>query len=334
MKQKQIVAVGPMQNELKEIDVLQPNDDQVLIKTKYVGVCRSEHDDWKVAKAGQTFGHEPLGIIEKVGKNVKGFKPGDRVSGMWGGTLPGSGGMVQYSVADPKVDTVIKLPDGLRDEDLILEPLSCMMSAVSKAKVQMPGTHVAVVGCGYMGCGAISLLKMRGCYVVAIDKRQTSLEDAKKYGADEVYLVEEAKKKFIDSDFKGFKVVMEWGAGLDPEEGSDSLDLAVNLTAECGQLCVADYHTGGKRTVDVQQLGVKAIEMLNTHPREAWLSEEGAHNAVEMLANGAWNYKDIPVKIFPMNKFDEAQAEQYDKYGVYMKAIIDMTMEDGEPYIL
>lgn len=328
MKQKQIVAVGPKQNEIREIDIPVPNDDQLLIKTKYVGVCHSEHDDWKVAEAGMTFGHEPMGIVEKVGKNVTGFKPGDRVSGMWGGTLPGSGGMVQYGIADPKKEVVIKLPDNVRDEDLIVEPLSCMMSAVSKAKVQMPGTHVAVVGCGYMGCGAIGLLKLRGAYVVAIDIRQESLNDAKKYGADEVYLVDEAKEKFIDSDFKGFKVVMEWG------ETSESLDLAVNLTAECGQLCVAAYHTGGTRTVDVQQLGVKAIEMLNTHPREMWLSVEGAYNAVELLERGDWNYTNLPVKIFPMKKFDQAQAEQEEKYGKYMKAIIDMTKEDGEPYIL
>ena len=327
MKQKIIVAAGPQKNVIQEADIGQLNDDQVLIRLKYVGVCRSEHDSWKEAKVGRRFGHEPLGVIEKVGKNVTGFCPGDRVSGMWGGTLPGSGGMVQYAVADPSKDTVINLPDNIRDEDLILEPLSCMMSAVSKAKVEMPGRHVAVVGCGYMGCGAISLLKLRGAYVVAIDLRQDSLDNAKKYGADEVYLVEEAKEKFIGNDFKGFPVVMEWA------ESSESLDLAVNLTAERSQLCVAGYHTGGTRTVNVQQLGLKAIEMLNTHPRETWLSVEGAYNAVKLLERGDWNYKNIPVKIFPMSKFDEAQAEQESKYGKYMKAIIDMTMEDGNAYL-
>jgi len=49
----------------------------------------------------------------------------------------------------------------------------------------LPGTVVAGVGCGYMGCGAISLLKLRGAYVVAIDIRKESLDNAKKYGADE-----------------------------------------------------------------------------------------------------------------------------------------------------
>ncbi len=114
MKQKQIVAVGPKKNTIREIDIPVPNDDQLLIKTKYVGVCHSEHDDWKVAEAGMTFGHEPMGIVEQVGKNVTGFKVGDRVSGMWGGTLPGSGGMVQYAIADPVKEVVIKLPDNVR----------------------------------------------------------------------------------------------------------------------------------------------------------------------------------------------------------------------------
>jgi threonine dehydrogenase-like Zn-dependent dehydrogenase len=325
---KYLVAAGPKKCILKEAEIPHPNDDQVLIQIKYVGVCMSEHYGWIHAKEGDLFGHEPMGIIAEVGKNVTEYKVGDRVSGMWGGTLPGAGGLVQYAVADPKTELILKLPDNVRDEDLILEPLSCMFSAVSKARIPMPGTQVCVVGCGYMGCGAISLLKLRGAYVTAVDIRPESLENAKKYGADEVYSVEEAKKLFVDSDFPGFEVVMEWG------EGDDSLDLAVNLTRECGQLCVADFHTGEKRRVDMEQLGVKAIELKNTHPREWDLSVAGAKNAVRMLADGRWIYHDMPVKVYPLNKFDQAHEELETKYGKYMKAIIDVTKEDGEPYII
>ena len=80
MKQKQIVAVGPKQNEIREIDIPVPNDDQLLIKTKYVGVCHSEHDDWKVAEAGMTFGHEPMGLQARrpcqrdVGRHLAGIR--------------------------------------------------------------------------------------------------------------------------------------------------------------------------------------------------------------------------------------------------------------------
>ena len=68
MKQKQIVAVGPKHNQIREIDVPVPNDDQILIKIKYVGVCHSEHDDWKVAKGGETLGMNPLGLWSRLGR--------------------------------------------------------------------------------------------------------------------------------------------------------------------------------------------------------------------------------------------------------------------------
>ncbi len=304
---------------------LNPNDDQVLIRQTYVGVCMSEHQNWKDAKAGDTMGHEPLGQIVKLGRNVSGFSVGDYVSGLWGSCLPGSGGMVEYAVADPKKDTVVKLPGNVRHEDIILEPLACMMSAVSKIRCGMPGTKVCVVGCGYMGCGVISLLKLRGMFVVGVDIRKESLEDAMRFGADEVYLADEVFAHYPNGSFE---FVTEWG------ETNESLDLAINLTKQCGQLCIGAYHTGGKRLVDVQQLNLKAIDCLSVHPREYDLSADGARNAVKLLASGAWKFVNLPVKVYPMSKFDLAHEEIDSKYGKYMKAVIDMTRVDGEPVIV
>ncbi len=324
-KMKAVLTVGPKTSVVKEADMPVMNDDSLLIKMKYVGVCYSEHYDWANNSKGGAFGHEPMGIVAEVGKNVKGFQVGDRVSGWWGRTLPGAGAMVQYAVADlsKRSTTVIKLPDNIRDEDGVLEPLSCMYSAVSKVKEGMPGTRVCVVGCGYMGCGAISLLKLRGFYVVAVDIRESSRKESLTYGADEVYTPEEALEKFKST----FPIVCEWG------ETNESLDLAINLTAQCGLLCVGAYHTGPKRLVDMQQLGVKAIVMNNTHPRESDLSITGAYNAARMLGSGEWNFKNIPTMIYPMDKFDLAQEEMETKYGHHMKALINMEMETGEPYM-
>lgn len=334
MKMKAVVTVAPKTSVVREFDVPEMNEYSVKIKIKYCGVCHSEHWDWEHSEKGGTFGHEPMGTIVEVGEKVKGYSVGDRVSGLWGSTLPGAGAMVQYAVADVRKSTIVKLPDNIRDEDLVVEPLSCMFSAVSKVECSMPGTHVCVVGCGYMGCGLISLLKVRGCYVVAVDIRESSRQDALKYGADEVYTPEEVIEKYIHSGpfanrlEAGFPVVMEWA------ENNESLDLAIRLTAKCGQLCVGAYHTGPKREINLQALGVKAIRLWNTHPRENDLSVKGAINSVEMLGRGAWNYKNMPVKVYPMNQFDRAMAEHENKYGHYMKALINMEMEDGEPYIV
>lgn len=319
---KKIVTIEPGKSLVKEVAEPGMNDDSVKIKLKYCGVCYSEHYDWK--HKGGNFGHEPVGVIVEVGRNVEGYAVGDRVSGLWGSSLPGAGGMVEFAVANPKTETVVKLADNVQDTDAALEPLACLYSAVSKVKCPMPGTWVCVVGCGYMGCGAISLLKARGCYVAAVDIRESSRQDALKYGADEACSPEEALEKFRDH----FPVVMEWG------ETNESLDEAINLTAFCGQLCVGAYHTGEKRLVDVQQLNIKAIEMLSTHPRQADLSAAGARNAAEMLASGAWNFKGVPTMIYPMSKFDQAQADLETKYGHHMKSMIDMEQLDGEPYLI
>lgn len=327
MENKQIITIGPRKSIVETVPMPEMEDHRVLIRNTFVGVCMSEHYSWSTANTRTGFGHEPVGIIEAVGKNVKGWKVGDRVGGLWGNPLPGGGGMVRYTAVNPEKDCLIHLPDHIRNEDLLIEPLACLLSAVSKARVNVPGTEVCVVGAGYMGCGAISLLKLRGCFVTAVDLRPECLEDAKRYGADKVLTVEEAEALIADG-FHGFETVMEWG------ETSESLDLAARLTKTCGQLCVGAYHTGAPRSVNMQLLNVRAIDCLSVHPREADLNKRCAKNAVKLLESGRWDFLGVPTKIYPMNQFDLAQAEMETKYGKYMKAAINMDLLDGEPYVL
>ena len=326
---KRIVSVAPKKSAIVEAPMPTINENEILIKLKYVGVCMSEHYDWSHATEGMAFGHEPLGVVEQIGANVTEFKVGDVISGVWGSSLPGGGGMMQYAKANVKNNSawIFKLPDGIREVDYLLEPLACMMSAVSKVKCSMPGTTVCVVGAGYMGCGAISLLKLRGCYVIAVDPIKESRENALKYGACEAYTPDEMWDK-IKEGFNGYDVVMEWG------ETNESLDLAANLTKQCGQLCIGAYHTGEKRMVNMQLLNVRAIECLSTHPRERELSVIGAENAIKLLQDGRWCYQNVPTKVYPMSCFDQAQAELETKFGSHMKAVIDMSGEEFEPYVI
>ena len=71
------------------------------------------------------------------------------------------------------------------------------------------------------------------------------------------------------------------------------------------------------------------IDVLN----EIFITVAGAVRAAQMLSSGQWKYKDIPTKIYPMDKFDLAQEEMETKYGSHMKALINMEMATGEPYM-
>lgn len=326
---KKLVSRAPMQTEwidVEEKQIQKPNE--VKIKLTYCGVCMSEHYDWLTATKPRAFGHEPVGVVVEVGEDVKKLQVGDRVSGLFSGRS-------EYVVSEE--NRVFKLPDSISDTEGVLEPLACLISAVSKVRIPVVGERVAVVGCGYMGCGAIGLLKLRGAYVVAVDIKPESVQNALKYGADEAYLVEDlpASYRYIpgsglnfDGEPGGFSLVMEWG------ETNESLDLAIQMTRQCGQLAIGAYHTGEKRLVDVQQLNVKAIDCLSTHPREVDLSIEGCKNAIRLMESGAWNYKHVPTKVYPRSRFDEAQGDLPNKFGKYLKAVIDMSDKEFEPYII
>jgi len=327
---KSLVMKGPKCAEIIDAPIPEiQKSNEVLIKNRFCGVCMSEHYDWSTAREGKQFGHEPIGTVLAVGDEVTNVKVGDRVSGLYSGKS-------EYVIAD--AEDVFTLPEELSDSDAILEPIACLYSAVSKVKIPVIGDRVAVVGCGYMGCGAISLLKARGAYVVAVDIRKECLEDAKRYGADEVYTPDELPEEYFDVPGKGLKfkteglgfyTVMEWG------ETNESLDLAIRMTRMCGQLAIGAYHTGGKRLVDVQQLNVKAIDCLSTHPRETDICRTACENAIRMLKDGSWNFKNVPTKVYPFAKFDQAQAELETKYGKYMKAMVDFEApDDMEPYII
>lgn len=325
---KKLVGISPCKTEL--IDVEEPqitSGNEVKIKIKYCGVCMSEHYDWSIG-VNKGFGHEPIGVVTEIGENVKWIKVGDRVSGLFDGSA-------EYAVT--KSENVFVLPDGISDTEGVLEPLSCLISAVTKVRIKVIGERVAVVGCGYMGCGAISLLKLRGAYVVAVDINPESVKNALKYGADEAYLVDELPSSCLyipgsglnfDGEPGGFSLVMEWG------ETNESLDLAIKMTQKCGQLAIGAYHTGEKRLVDVQMLNVKAIDCLSTHPREVDLSREGCKNSIKLMESGAWNYKHVPTKVYPISRFDEAQGDLSNKFGKYLKAVVEFTDGDFEPYIV
>ncbi len=72
---------------LQEVPVPEPSDEEVLVRIKTCGVCRTDlhivDGDLPAPKLPLIPGHEIIGIVEKVGSRVEGFKVGDRVGVPW-----------------------------------------------------------------------------------------------------------------------------------------------------------------------------------------------------------------------------------------------------------
>lgn len=323
---RQIIMAGPKKSKVIDVPIPEISDDQILVKVTLSGICHSEYYPWLTAKEGDVLGHESIGVVAKLGKNVTGFKIGDRVSGLGGGAFK------EYIVMEPR--KCFHVPDSLKDEDAITEPLACQLSAAMKLPIQTLGDSIAVVGCGYMGLGVISLFKAMGYgQIVAVDKRPIALENAKKFGATETYLPEDLPKKYLlnydtmgqidltrDSDndklFEmGFDTVMEF-TGTE-----DGLQLAGDMVKAHGRLGIGGYHNDAMRSIDYQLWNFKAITTINCHERRVMYEAGLCKRCLELLDSGIWNFKGV-TRIYDMEEFDQANIDLDSHKDNYIKGAI------------
>jgi len=208
---KAAFIVAPRKFEIREVPMPKISDDEMLVKIAACGVCSSDMPGYldsvgEEMKKRMPFprraGHEPSGTVAEVGKNVKDFKPGDKITGFFASDC-----YAEYVSCDPADrlarghgSIIEKIPDGIPFEHALGEPL---MSLVSITRTTTPefGDYVFQVGCGFMGLGIIAGVahpKIRE-YIVA-DLDDSRLKLAKELGAtitlnpNKVNVVEEVMK--------------------------------------------------------------------------------------------------------------------------------------------
>ena len=197
----------------------------VLLEVKASGICRSDWHGWKGHDPDIPLphvpGHEFAGVILEVGKGVKNWKIGDRVTVPFVcacGTCPNcnSGnqqicddqyqpgfthwGSFAQRVAVHRADTnLVRIPESVSFE--VAASLGCRFATsfrgvVAQGKVS-GGQWVAVHGCGGVGLSAILIAAALGATVIAVDIREDKLALAKAAGAQ--YLVNATKVEEVAS---------------------------------------------------------------------------------------------------------------------------------------
>lgn len=195
---------------IEEVPVPEVGPGQILVKIVSSGVCHTDlhaaDGDWP-AKPQPPFipGHEGVGSVVAVGRDVTGVKEGDRVGVPWLHTACGhcrhclaswetlcdlqqntgysvNGGFAEYVLADP--DYVGHLPDGL-DWD-VAAPILCAGVTVYKGLKETetrPGDTVVISGIGGLGHIAVQYAKAMGLEVIAVDIADDKLDLAREMGA-------------------------------------------------------------------------------------------------------------------------------------------------------
>lgn len=121
-----------------------------------------------------SLGYCNVGIIEKVGNNIKGLKKGDRVI---------SNGN-HAEVVNVPINLCAKVPETLSDEEASFTVLaSVALQGVRLVKPTL-GEAIAVFGLGLVGLITVQILRANGCRVLALDFDKKKLDLAKDFGAD------------------------------------------------------------------------------------------------------------------------------------------------------
>jgi len=219
-------------DDLPEVNLI--NEDWVKIKVKLGGICGSDLHllGLNISTVLSNFvsypavlGHELVGSIVELGKNVDNFSIGERVAiepilaceardlelcdsckagninlcsnldegaispGAWTGFCKDTGGgWGEYVVAHKS--QLFKIPESVSyEEAVITEPLATALHGIFK-KLPEENENCVVIGCGTIGLATITLLKIFSkANVIAIAKYPFQSEIAKTFGADEVYLI-------------------------------------------------------------------------------------------------------------------------------------------------
>ena len=174
--------------EIRDVPVPEMKDNDVLVKIRAAGVnpldnmiIRGEVKMIVPYSFPLVMGNEFVGMVEKVGRNVKKFQPGDRVYGRM--ELKRIGAFAEYAAVDQ--GAIARVPEYLSDEEAASVPLTALtaMQALALMKPKKGETLFISGGTGSLGAMAIPVAKSYGLAVIT-NGNGASEERVRRLGAD------------------------------------------------------------------------------------------------------------------------------------------------------
>jgi len=196
---------------LQDLPEPTPADHGVVIRVGASGLCRSDWHGWMGhdpdIQPPHVPGHEFAGVIAALGKEVRTWRVGERVTvpfvcacGTCAQCLSGNhqvcerqtqpgfthwGSFAEYVAIDHAEVNLVRLPDDL--DDVTAASLGCRFATSFRAVVDQAqvaaGEWVAVHGCGGVGLSAVMIAQAVGANVVAVDITEEKLSLARSLGA-------------------------------------------------------------------------------------------------------------------------------------------------------
>lgn len=181
--------------ELGDLQLDGPGPDEVVVRSKVVGLCRSDiellhgHLDAQLDVLEPIVpGHEWSGVVEQVGSEVTHLRPGDRVVGEcviadnhWFGFTAHGAASGRFTVPARLVHV---FPAELSyAQAALIEPFTIAYNAIREIGGIDEGASVVVIGAGMIGQSCVAIARGFGANVTIIDPVEQRRELAGRLGA-------------------------------------------------------------------------------------------------------------------------------------------------------
>jgi alcohol dehydrogenase, propanol-preferring len=196
--------------KLVEVPTPHPNDDEIRLRILVCGMCRTDihiaEGDLPLRKSPVILGHEIVGVVDEVGKNVERFRVGDRAGVYWLHSACGQckyclsgrenycpevkctgwdvdGGFAEYVTAP----AAYALPlDGVRMSPVEIAPLMCpgiAGYAAFKLTGAREGDKLGLYGFGPTAYYVLKVARYLGIEVYVSTRSRKNIEAARREGA-------------------------------------------------------------------------------------------------------------------------------------------------------
>ena len=298
----------------------------ILVRASACGICSGDIMPWYLRrKAPLVLGHEPVGVVEEVGRSVRDFQPGERVyvhhhapcfkcsacrrgeyvqCATWRATNLKPGGMAEYFLvsAENQRDT-LKLPDAVDDANgVLVEPAACVIKSLRRSGLK-PGESILIIGLGIMGMMHVKLARHMGAgLIIGADLFEKRARRAIELGADRGLIV------------SGDNLV---------EQVRDATDGAmadvVIVGPGSGKAITTGIAAAGKGATVVQFTSTPPEEEMIVRPHDLYFNEtrlipsyscgpEETRESLRMVQQGVINAAELVTHQFPLQQITQAFA--------------------------
>lgn len=338
---KQAVMTAPGEIQIREVDVPTPQDNEVIMRTRRIGVCGSDihvfHGLHPYTSYPVVQGHEVGGVVSALGNNVSGLKVGDKITfmpqvtcgtcyacthGMYHiceslkvmGFQTGGAGQEYFALP---AENVLKLPDNLSlDEAALIEPISVTVHALRRGG-GAAGKNVLVLGAGPIGNLTAQVAKASGATAVMItDVSAYKIDKARQVGIDFVVNTsQERLAEALERDFGPTKadLILEC-VGIE----ATMTDAIQN--ARKGTTIVVVGVFGKKPQVDLGLVQDRELSLVGT----LMYQKVDYERAIELAASGKLHLDEMVTHRFAFDKYLDAYHMIEGSKGNYLKVMIDL----------